>query len=101
MKGRDMNRYSFSVVVGGLLLMAAPVSAAPLISTDVKVTSAVENVHYRRYRHRHYGYRYYPRYYGYRHYPRYYGYRHYPRYGYSGYYGPRAGFSIGPLGFYW
>ena len=51
------------------------VMSAPLVETS----SPTEQIHYRRYYPRHYGY--------YRHY-RHYGYRHYGRYGYYGYNNP-------------
>ena len=100
-----MLKYSIGAAVGGLLLMVTPVSAAPPVPSDLNVKSPVETVHSRHYR-RHSGYyghrRHGPRYYGYRSYPRYYGASPYYGYsGYSGYYGPRAGISVGPLGFYW
>ena len=100
-----MLKYSIGAAIGGLLLMAAPVSAAPPVPGQLGVKSPVEAVHSRHYRHRHSGYyghrRHGPRYYGYRSYPRYYGGSPYGYSGYSGYYGPRAGVSVGPLGFYW
>lgn len=87
-----MMKLALGALLGGLLLATTPVSAAPPV-TNIEVKPAVENVHYRSYRHSHY-----------RPY-RYYGYRNYRPYRY-GYYGHRRhyapGFSyIGPGYRYW
>jgi hypothetical protein len=76
----------------GAMAFATPSSAAPLAGTGLATkadtaTSAVEQVHRRRWRgHRYYGRRYWrPRYYGYRPYRYYSPYYAYPYYGYNGY----------------